>query len=602
MEPNAHADFRPDLPRQNALYGGPAYVLGFFTAITVESDDVVIDLQGHTLQQSVLFATEQRFFALITLAGQPFIAGQGPADFGPTTAPVDGVTVENGTIGRSAHHGIHGNGGQNVLLQDLTFTRYEVAAIALNGFSNVLVRRCTAAGSETEVPVLGTYSNARILLPFAEAAAQSALVCDEHRERIAETARVLRALVDEARGDVALCGKINGTLHPEAYALFGNPTGLNDGNAYGFAFHPLGISVNGFWNAPAPGADSPLRAQNIFIDNCTISGTQNAVVEVVVLRDAKGHFLRGPAGDMIRVHDNTGRVGVPFTGEVPTNALALAQAALMEGKLGAIERAETEHDLQAVATLFGTTHGGRNEIAWLRGETSLHELVQEHAFTFVRNGDSMFHVNKGVIGLRLDGTQRVCVRDTLILDTQNTGPPGVQYGALPGEDTGPLGAAHRHGHFAAPALYHPFQGAEEGYAGADAQGVTYSGAQNLYLEGLTVRGVRSTNGNAYGLRVFNAANGTHVSGGCVFSRILAASAVDAEPWRGRASAAEIARQSSASVYGLGQTKISEIQARRLDHALAVVVQSDPTPLQIETSALQAQQEKAYGVRECEKEK
>lgn len=50
-----------------------AYTLGFFAGITVETSYVTIDLNGHSLQQAVPFYFQQRFFALIELASQPFV-------------------------------------------------------------------------------------------------------------------------------------------------------------------------------------------------------------------------------------------------------------------------------------------------------------------------------------------------------------------------------------------------------------------------------------------------------------------------------------------------------------------------------------------------
>ena len=54
-----------------------AYTLGFFAGITVETNYVTIDLNGFTLQQEYSFYFQQRFFALIELASQPFLPGQG---------------------------------------------------------------------------------------------------------------------------------------------------------------------------------------------------------------------------------------------------------------------------------------------------------------------------------------------------------------------------------------------------------------------------------------------------------------------------------------------------------------------------------------------
>ena len=57
-------------------YSGP-FTLGFFAGISVETDYVTIDLNGYSLQQHPLFYFQQRFFALIEMASQPFVPGQG---------------------------------------------------------------------------------------------------------------------------------------------------------------------------------------------------------------------------------------------------------------------------------------------------------------------------------------------------------------------------------------------------------------------------------------------------------------------------------------------------------------------------------------------
>ena len=116
-------DITFDPPREvSSTYPRMPFRLGFFSAITVECPDVVIDLNGHTLKQSEAHALHQRFFALIELADQPFLMGQGPANFGPDT-PGGAVrcVVQNGVCGRSSHHGIHGNDVTDVVIHNMVF-------------------------------------------------------------------------------------------------------------------------------------------------------------------------------------------------------------------------------------------------------------------------------------------------------------------------------------------------------------------------------------------------------------------------------------------------------------------------------------------------
>ena len=52
------------------------YFLGFFAGVTIESDDVVLDLNGFELRQSKAFYYAQRWFSVIELASSMFLPGQ----------------------------------------------------------------------------------------------------------------------------------------------------------------------------------------------------------------------------------------------------------------------------------------------------------------------------------------------------------------------------------------------------------------------------------------------------------------------------------------------------------------------------------------------
>ena len=144
FNPNESNDFSPT-PEQisSGLYpenmSGP-YHLGFFAAITVETENVIIDLNGFTIKQSDLHKLQQRFYANIELANSPFIPNQGPSAFigvGGYRA-ANRVLVMNGASSSTSHHGIHSNTANNVVLHNLTFNNFEVAGIALNGTTNAV--------------------------------------------------------------------------------------------------------------------------------------------------------------------------------------------------------------------------------------------------------------------------------------------------------------------------------------------------------------------------------------------------------------------------------------------------------------------------------
>ena len=114
------------------VYDERAYGMGFFAAIAVSASDVEIYLNNFSIEQSASHALMQRFFAIIELANSPFLESVGPAQF----VGVDGfksasrVLIQGpGKIGRSAHHGVHGNENQDITIKDVTFQDFEVAAV-----------------------------------------------------------------------------------------------------------------------------------------------------------------------------------------------------------------------------------------------------------------------------------------------------------------------------------------------------------------------------------------------------------------------------------------------------------------------------------------
>eukprot|EP01084_Bolivina_argentea_P235765 396610_1 len=82
-----------------STWSGP-YQLGFFTGVTIECSNVVVDLNGFEIGMSDEFYLQQRFFSIFELAAKNFVAGQGPVDFGPFLNAATNVIIKNGVIGR----------------------------------------------------------------------------------------------------------------------------------------------------------------------------------------------------------------------------------------------------------------------------------------------------------------------------------------------------------------------------------------------------------------------------------------------------------------------------------------------------------------------
>ena len=220
----------PAHDRPTFLHPFPPYQLGFFAAITVESEDVVIDLNGFTLAQSRRHALAQRFHALIELSSSPFDHGQGPSAFGPTVRAANRCVVRNGTLGLSSHHGVHSAGRPtSVVLQDLRIFDFEVAGIHVNGATDVHIERVHVGPSRQDVPVMATFSQAVFALPVLRSLGPNAPGTGGLLRKVART---LQTAVDKTKG---------GEVQP----LFRNAPGNTDGNVYGIVIHGAGVVVNG---------------------------------------------------------------------------------------------------------------------------------------------------------------------------------------------------------------------------------------------------------------------------------------------------------------------------------------------------------------------
>eukprot|EP01084_Bolivina_argentea_P055933 102438_1 len=134
----------------HTLTGGP-YSLGWFAAITIESNDIEINLCGYKICQSLEFNIQQRWFNTIEIANAPFEYGNGPTDFGGIDTSCQNIYIHNGELGLSSHNSIHSNQARNVRLENLKLYDFEVAGIQFNGASNILIKNIEIGPSNDNV-------------------------------------------------------------------------------------------------------------------------------------------------------------------------------------------------------------------------------------------------------------------------------------------------------------------------------------------------------------------------------------------------------------------------------------------------------------------
>lgn len=397
FNPNQSNDF---FPRMNQLERFPMgnsgpFHLGFFAAITVESDNVIIDLNGKTIKQSALHNVEQRFYAHIELASSPFIPNQGPGDFGTTIKIPKNVCIMNGTLGLSSHHGIHGNKMENVIIHNVVFKDFEVAAIALNGGVNCILDKLSVVNTSLNVKVLSTYSSARFIRKFLRNIEK---IDNQRSINLSSGAKTIGNIITELENEMQNVKNavMLGNVIPDS--LFKNKLDGYDANVYGIVFNRKGVVINDF--ITTLGDESTGNRHNL-LNNVSIKNIRSTPLEIVGIScpdpttGAYGKGVQvGPAGDVIQISEASNNDGT-FKPNV------LVNAKLILGKFNDPKN--------------GTTCVSPDVINWAEsGNQDIKVVAQNNDRYFTVGNDSMAHKMKGNIGLFVSSGEHIKIYNTLI--------------------------------------------------------------------------------------------------------------------------------------------------------------------------------------------
>jgi len=357
---------------QQSKYPVRPYHLGFFAAITMECDDIILNLNGCSIRQSRRHNLLQRFFSVIELANSPFIPKQGPGDFiskGNYNA-THNCLIANGNLDNSSHHGIHGNDNSNVILLNLNIIDYEVAGIALNGSINSIISECKMIGRNKNIPVLSFFSQALF-------SAHALVNCNKTDNIIYKN---LDRDLQIAYGEI-----INGKKQT---TYFENKTGKYDGNMYGIVLNVNGVVINDFLST----RDNTKGNENILLYKNEIDRVDSHPVEILGL-------------PVERIQDNSeSAYGAKRMVGAFGDVFDVAKVMNTERKYEGNSLSEAQLFLSTLQPKKGTANIAPDVMEWARSGEKLPEN-----WKFVPEGDSMGHFMKGNIGLFISGGKNIKV-------------------------------------------------------------------------------------------------------------------------------------------------------------------------------------------------
>ena len=432
-----------------------AFHLGYFAAIIVGCNEVIIDLNGHELKGLDDFFLHQPYFSCIETNPAPFIPKEGPGDFGPLRAKPKYIWIRNGTLGRSSHHGIHGNYNKYVIVENVTIKDFDFVGCALNAESYIYYKDCQIEVNNHQM-VLNAKWSAAIFLKlwterFLKEYPQLLPYYNNLNDLINEVIRVRRSgrsLEDK-----------------QLRKLFSNKSLLPDGNCYGIVSRPPGMAVHDF--ADFPDEDC---CHDFYILNCQIKHIKAKVDEVIGVATADGQGTQiDPAGAVFRVDEFSNINGV-YQGN-PLSDLQL--------QLAKLPQPVSKISISPEVIQWSETPKGRFK-----------EIVLPKQ-QYLCGQDTMAHLNKGVIGVRIEATNHVLIEGLQILNIVNQGH---------------LGSEQHCGHY----QYGCQPQQKPGYRGADAFGCHFSSCKDVAVFKGQINGVRSYNGIAAGMCFINHCHDTSI--------------------------------------------------------------------------------------------
>lgn len=508
-------------PVNEKLYPGSVkhdnggWALGFFAALSIETSHVELDLMGYEISMAKEFYLQQRFCNLIEVQNAPFNFGQGPANFGQSVQRIKNVHIKNGRLGRSSHNGIHGFDVDNVCVSNLKIYNFEVAGLQFNGFNDVDIRNVDIGPSATDVPFWGYYSHGRFSLSgfdLIDKLEKKYVRFQGDRELSLQQIRDnLRDCLDIAyRFEMGKNTDYDDTKHPLYHIcveMFRNPFRLPDGSAlYGMIFNSFGLAVQGFGDSEN---EDKSDGSKLYLENINIKGLYLNVNEIPTLYfdRCEGYYFNedgtpsitpvlGRFGDTFDCrramkYEDWTRLDRGFgdrnsgysLGDVKYHGNPLADAQVALGIFSA--PFFSNWGLRADAD---NTRGKETFYRWATDYGSKHDSLPSCA-RFACNTDAMFHLNKGIIGIRLDGIENAVLNNVNIKNLHNESPLGS---------------------YACGAYDGPFDGGQpsgllrEGYMGTDIRGISIiNGGTTEVYGSCVIDGCVSSYGDVIGIHLMD---------------------------------------------------------------------------------------------------
>lgn len=371
---------------------------GFSAGIIIRTSNVTIDLCNFSIKQSNIDYCLQRFFALIQLNNMPFNVGAGPIlENRKKLDQPKNIIIKNGTFGLTSHQAILANNNENLKIHDILIKDFEVSGITLNNISNLNFYN-SVIKTPIELVPLNPFFSAFV---FMFRLLQTASIFINNPEIVNKINTIIDTIKEEIDSfiDIIISSEtLLNLINNQTYKYFINQDKLSPCNVHGLKITGSGPSVNEFHKTINP--DNSLNSKNIKITNVIIKDI-NAVVNEELALAYKDNIVHIGAG--VKVTFNLLKITSMFT---------------------IIEQMKNLITQYPEVNTYLKSDLSNNDIYDVIQKIKFKQKItseQAKVFSVLRNVDSMGHINKGVMGVRLGSMLNCYVNNLKISKINNFG-------------------------------------------------------------------------------------------------------------------------------------------------------------------------------------
>jgi hypothetical protein len=442
-------------------------------AISIQTNNVCIDLNCFQIEQSREHALNEREFTIIELVSscsclQDSIRNSHCENSLLENDPIlenskiDWILIRNGSLGRTSQYGIKGSGNNYVVIEKMKIYDFEVAGIVLQGGHHILFRNVEIGPSRRDIPVNNLYKIARADLRLLDEYLVNHTIPSEQLIEINFKRQALEEELSLVLAEILETGK---TTHP----LFENPSGLPTSNLFGILIYPTNNSLDDLEDRTfncsnlsnnSDNSTNCINSKYVYFKNVHVHNLEAQPEEIITLsqKDGNGAQLY-PCGAVFQIE----RVLDKETGHYVGNTLSDFQIALGVLPIG-------ENSLSQDLITWATTH------------TDIKTLL-EIGYQYKCNSDAYFNLLIGISGVYLKEINYLFLCKLLVQYL-------INYSYL--------------GNYICEHYYLSNDNQTRiGYTGANVVGVNFSRSEHLLSTPLIVSRLHSHNGEADGVRFIN---------------------------------------------------------------------------------------------------